>query len=327
MIKYYESDSFDPYFNLAAEEYLFEHKGKYEKIVMLWQNDNTIVIGRYQNTISEVIMPKVRELNVNVVRRNSGGGAVYHGKGNLNYSIITDKDDGVIRFEKFLQPIINVLESYGLNAEYTSRNDLMIDGYKISGSSQLIKDKKLLHHGTLLISENLDILKELLRGKSKDIISSCNKSNPSKVINVSDVLGRRIDIEEMKKKICLELCDGKSVVRSFFSDTDLESINSLADTKYRTNEWNFSASPDYTMRKKRKFGGGTVELFLTVTKGIIKKIVFNGDFFCAYELDRLEKAMEGLAVDKLLRENLEKIEAGKYIYGVTAEDIAGLILE
>ena len=238
-----------------------------------------------------------------------------------------DQHANELRFAEYLQPIILALKKYNVNVSFTSRNDLMVNGYKISGSAQFIKNENILHHGTFLINENLKVLQEVLSPKKKGISSIGNKSNPSKVTNFSTVVGELIDIEEIKALFRNAFCNEKAFLQIELSNLDLKQIDKLVKTKYKTWEWNYGVSPDFSIKRKKRMTGGTVEVMMNVVHSQIQDIRFYGDFFCAKDISVLESEMIGVRVDQSLYERLNELGAGSYIYGVTADDLAKLILE
>lgn len=184
---YVKSNSTKPQFNLALEEYVFEHLDEYGEIFMLWQNEPSIIVGKHQNTIEEINTKYVKENNINVVRRLSGGGAVYHDLGNLNYTIIS-KDEGSkgFDFKTFSQPVIDVLADLGIRAEFTGRNDIVIGDQKFCGNAQYMKKGKVLHHGAILFDTELDVLGKSLKVSKDKIASKGVKSVRSRVTNIKD---------------------------------------------------------------------------------------------------------------------------------------------
>ena len=177
-----ESDCHDPYFNLAMEQYVFDRLPREEDYFMLWPNENTIVVGKYQNTAAEVNASFVREHKIPVARRLSGGGAVYHDLGNINYTFITDAQKGSrLNFEKFCRPLVRVLQSLGVPAQVSGRNDVTIEGMKCSGSSQYIREGRIMHHGTILFDSDLDVLGKALIVPEDKIVSKGVASVRSRV--------------------------------------------------------------------------------------------------------------------------------------------------
>lgn len=193
------NESKDPHFNLALEEYVFYNFDPNEEYVILWQNEPSVIIGRNQNTIEEINAKFIKEHNINVVRRMSGGGAVYHDLGNLNYTFIINSDKDVIsNFKKFTEPIVSALAKLGVKAEFSGRNDITIDGKKFSGNAQHYANNRLLHHGTILFNSDLAVVQEALNVKIDKLKSKGVKSVRSRVTNVYPYLKEKLLLKSLK---------------------------------------------------------------------------------------------------------------------------------
>ena len=318
-MKLIKLSSTSPYFNLAAEEY-FLKKDTEDKLI-LWQNYNTIVIGRNQSTFTEINLSRAEELKVNIVRRMSGGGTVYHDSGNLNYTYITRSDgDDFLNFKKFTQPVIDVLQSIGVNATLSGRNDMLIDGRKFSGNAQYVYKDMLLHHGTLMFFTNTDILSEVLNVNELKIKSKGIASVKSRVTNISKYSDISID------RFCKLLFDKTEGEYYELSPEDLESIEKLQKEKYETWEWNFGYSPKHSFKNEKLFPCGIVSVSLDAKDGKITDIKFSGDFFGKHDIAEVEQALAGVrhSYNDLLA-ILGTIHIDNYFAGLSAEDIAGLI--
>ena len=318
---YIYNTSTDPYFNMACEEYLL--KCFFEDVFMLWQNDNTIVIGKNQNTLSEINYSFVKENNINVVRRLSGGGAVYHDKGNINFTYITDYDrDFFSDFDFFTNPVIDTLKDLGIKAQLQGRNDISIEGLKFSGNSQVVKGGRILHHGTIMLDVNLDILSKGLFIKKEKIESKGIKSVKKRVTNINDYLKEKITPLEFIRLLSNNFKKNNQGVKDYtFTDSDVQFIEKLAEDKYRTWEWNFGKSPNYNITKNISFPGGNIELYMSVEKGIIREFDIYGDFFGEGDIKDLCDALVGLPhnYDVLLKVFTEK-HLEKYIYSLNDID-------
>jgi len=284
----------NPYFNLAAEEYVL--KEFQEECFMLWRNEPSIIVGKNQNTLAEINLDYVRQHKIPVVRRLSGGGAVFHDLGNLNFTFIVNEDvSSFSDFKRFTQPIIDVLRKLSVNAEFSGRNDITIDGKKISGNAQYYYKNRILHHGTLLFSSSITDLSAALKVRPVKFEDKGVKSVSKRVTNISEHLKEPITIEQFIDLIMnhiREQTGGREMYE--FTQEDIKKIEKLVKEKYSTWEWNFGTSPDYSFKNKKKFTGGTVEVNLNVEKGIIKDIKIYGDFFGKYDVSEVENLLKGV---------------------------------
>lgn len=316
---YLESKSHDPYFNLALEEYVFEKLDQKEEYFMLWQNDNTIVVGKYQNTAQEINQDFVDENHIRVARRLSGGGAVYHDKGNLNFTFIVSEEGHGLQFRQFIEPVIHALAKLGIRAEFTGRNDITIDGKKISGNSQYVKRGRIMHHGCILVDSNLTNVSEALRPKEAKFESKSAKSVAARVTTINACSPEEITVEKFKKVLAEEVLKESGTREYELSAEDLTAIHKLADEKYRTWEWNYGKSGNYNYQKSQRYDFGTVEISATVREGILQEVRIYGDFFGNGEIEDLEAALQGEALDENLADRIEKkIDVEHYIHGMTA---------
>lgn len=319
---YLESKSHDPYFNLALEEYVFEKLDQNEEYFMLWQNDNTIVVGKYQNTAQEINQDFVDENHIRVARRLSGGGAVYHDKGNLNFTFIVSEEGHGLQFRQFIEPVIRALAKLGIRAEFTGRNDITIDGKKISGNSQYVKRGRIMHHGCILVDSNLTNVSEALRPKEAKFESKSAKSVAARVTTINACSPEEITVERFKKVLAEEVLKGSGTKEYELSAEDLAAIHKIADEKYRTWEWNYGKSGNYNYQKSQRYDFGTVEISATVREGILQEVRIYGDFFGNGEIEDLENALQGEALDENFAARIEKkIDVEHYIHGMTATQL------
>ena len=283
-MKFIQNRITDPYLNLALEEYLLRHV-PFESC-MLWQNRASVVIGKHQNALGEVNAPFVWRKNIPVIRRLSGGGTVFHGPGNLNFTLIREGQPGkLIDFKKHTQPVIDFLNELGVSASFEGKNDIRVNGLKISGNAEHVFKNRVLHHGTLLFDSDLNELNEAIRVIPGRYVDKSVQSVRSRVANVSDFLPEPISFGDFKSKLELYL-------KSFFqqelqkkdrdfdisdhhlSDEQIGTVREIAREKYATWEWNYGYSPDYTFSGSNRIGEDEVRLRLIVKKGIIRKAEF-----------------------------------------------------
>ena len=322
---YLESPSRDPYFNLALEEYVFERMDKSKSYFLLWQNDNTIVVGKYQNTAEEIDQAYVDAHHIRVARRLSGGGAVYHDRGNLNFTFIVDRADAPgLNFKVFVRPVVEALARFGVHAAFTGRNDLTIDGMKFSGNAQYARRGRLLHHGCIMLDSNLTSVADALRVKEAKFDSKAVKSVRSRVTTINAHAPAPISMEDFKGALKECAMASGELEPCTLTEEDLAAIRKLRDEKYATWAWNYGFSPAYDMRREMKFPAGLVTAHLSAEGGKIKAVRFYGDFFGG-ELGELEGAMAGLPLDGHLTEALEALRVGDYMSGITAEELSRLL--
>ncbi|MTK10589.1 MAG: lipoate--protein ligase [Clostridiaceae bacterium] len=322
-MKYILSNSFNPYFNLALEEYIFKTVGMQEDFIILWQNENTIVIGRHQNTIEEINANFAQENNIKVVRRITGGGAVYHDLGNLNFSFITGYDkNNMIDYKKYTIPVINALKKLGVDAELSGRNDLTIDGKKFSGNAQSMHKGRILHHGTLLFDSNLDIIGKGLNVQLDKIQSKGIKSVRSRVTNIKDYLREGTDVNGFKELLLKNLFENNILEEYHLSENDLVSITKLKESKYDTWEWNYGKSPKFNFKNSKRFANGKLEVLLNVNSGLINECKIYGDFLALCSVDELEEKLRGIRYEKSAIEYiLSSVNLTQYFGNITLDEI------
>lgn len=289
---YLETGSQDPFYNLAFEEYVLTHRVEGDYLI-LWQNDNTIVIGQNQNAEAEINRSFVETHGIHVVRRMTGGGAVYHDMGNLNYSFITDGGDpGQLSMAAFTRPVVEALQALGLAAESSGRNDILVNGKKVSGTAQRLARGRILHHGTLLFDSNSDMVAGALHADPEKFRSKSVKSVRSRIGNIRDALGQDMELQDFWNYLKSALArDG--FLPGSLTAAELEGVMDLKKSKYDTWEWNFGRSPKFDLVNKQRFPGGTLEIGLRVESGHIAEAAFYGDFLSVTSLEPLRQALQG----------------------------------
>ncbi len=291
-VHYLETGSTDPAYNLAFEEYVLTHRrdGAY---LLLWQNDNTIVVGRNQNTAQEIDRAFVEQHHIRVVRRGTGGGAVYHDMGNLNYSFITDAGDAErMAMERFTRPIVAALQGLGLQAEASGRNDILVEGRKVSGTAQRLTDGRILHHGTLLFDSRPEMVAGALRADPAKFRSKGAKSVRSRIGNIRDFLPEDMTLPAFWDYLKRQLA-GDGLVQDALTAEELAAVRQLKAEKYDTWEWTYGRSPGFDMVNRDYFPGGRLEIGLSVSGGRLTAVQFYGDFLSITDTTPLAQALVG----------------------------------
>lgn len=314
----------DPYLNLAAEEYLLHNFS--EPVFRLWRNDPCVVIGRNQNALAEIDIDYVKANGIKVVRRLSGGGAVFHDLGNVNFTFIESRREGEDTsdmFRRFTAPILDAMNNLGIDARLEGRNDLTISGRKFSGNALCIEHGRVLQHGTLLFSASMNSLAGALRNRAVKYSDKAVKSNISRVTNISSHLKTPMD--------CLQFMEylggfiGRDTPRYSYTDADLAAIGKLAAEKYSTDVWNFSASPRYTFSNCAKLSCGLVEISFDVSKGIITRLAVSGDFFFIRPIEEFCEKMTGCEhLREKIAGRISAIGPGDYFGKVSCEELTSM---
>lgn len=325
---YIKNDDNRPQFNLALEQYVFENLDQFDEIFLLWINEPSIIVGKNQNTIQEINLDYIKENNINVVRRLSGGGAVYHDYGNLNYTIISkSKNTSAFNFEAFSQPVIEVLADLGIKAEFTGRNDITIDGQKFCGNAQYMRKDRVLHHGAMLFDTDLTVLGNALKVSKDKIASKGIKSVRSRVTNIIDHLEEKITIEDFKELLLNHMFKGMGIEEYKLTEKDYKNINKLMEKRYNTWEWNFGESPKFNIEKSRRYPAGKIETKIDVKDGIIKSMKIYGDFFGGGEISVVEDKFKGVKYkEDEIEKILDEIDIGYYFTKITKEELLDCII-
>lgn len=325
-MKYIESNRRNPYFNLALEEYVFDCLPRDESYFMLWQNTNTIVIGKYQNTVEEINQEYVDANGISVARRLSGGGAVYHDAGNLNFTfVVDDKDVSDFNFKVFVIPIINTLKRFGVEARFNGRNDITIGDKKFSGNSQYVKRGRVLHHGCIMLDSNLANVADALQVKEAKFTSKNAKSVRSRVTTINANAPAPISMEAFKNALKEEILGDGDLKPYELTERDLAKIEEIQREKYETWEWNYGKAAAYTMVREEKFPAGLVTVHMEAQDGRISELRLYGDFFGNGEIQDVEKALKGAALDESLEKLLEELHLSYYMSGISASQLSRLI--
>lgn len=324
----------DPRVNLAIETYLLQNMPLDEPILLFYINEPSIIIGRNQNTIEEINKEYVDEKGIHVVRRLSGGGAVYHDTGNLNFSFIMPDDSNSFRdFKKLTEPIVEALHKLGIEgAQLKGRNDLVIDDKKFSGNAMYSTNGRMFAHGTLMFDSDIEEVVKALKVKKDKIESKGIKSIRSRVTNIKDYLPtekQTMSTEDFRQAILLQIFGVESedqINTHELNEEDWKVINQISDEYYRNWDWNYGRSPEFNLERQKRFPIGSVEVRLDVANGLIEKAKVFGDFFGLGEIKDVEEQLIGTRYEKqALIEVIEKIDLTHYFGNITKDEFLELI--
>jgi len=329
MIYYIESKETNPYRNLALEQFVFDRLERHHSYFMLWQNHNSIIVGKHQNTQEEINAEFVKEMNISVARRLSGGGAVYHDLGNLNFTFITDADNSRgIDFSVFCEPISRALRSLGAPVEISGRNDMTVEGKKFSGNAQYIKEGRVMHHGTILYDSDMSVLARALKPREDKIESKGIKSVQSRVTNIRPYMKDRLAVTEFWAAL-RDYMIGAFDMKGYALDAGQNAaVEELREKVYSQWSWNYGKSPPYTIRRTRRIEGcGNMEILLDIGRGgIIKNIAFYGDFFARQDPAGLAEKLMGHHLDyEELKTLLADADVSQYFHGLDSDSLLKLL--
>ncbi len=317
-----------PYYNMALEEHLMTSAACTDDYCFFYVHTPSIIVGRFQNTLEEINADAVKAQRLHVARRISGGGAVYHDEGNLNFSfVVQDPHASVTGFERFTQPLLDTLRSLNIDAQLSGRNDILIDEKKISGNAQCRKNGRLLQHGTILFDSNLESLVRALNPGELKLSSNAVKSIRSRVTNVADHLHGALSLSDFRALLLSRISETYPLAHHTLSASTCNAVEALVKSKFGTWDWNYSRSPRFAFSNKKKFSFGIVDARLNVRQGFITELALYGDFFAAKDIGPLVEQLIGTPyTQQALLPRLKALRADTYIIGMTSEQLSELIL-
>ncbi|MHA2622721.1 lipoate--protein ligase [Streptococcus agalactiae] len=329
-MKYIVNTSNDPAYNVALEAYAFQKLTDIDEIFILWINEPAIIIGRHQNTIQEINKDFIDKNGIHVVRRLSGGGAVYHDLNNLNYTIISNNtQEGAFDFQTFSKPVIDTLAKLGVKAEFTGRNDLEINGQKFAGNAQAYYKGRMMHHGCLLFDVDMSVLGQALKVSKDKIESKGIKSVRARVTNIVDHLSDKITVQEFSDAILAQMKEEYPEMDEYvLSDAELSEIQAMRDNQFATWDWTYGKAPEYTIERGVRYPAGKITTYANVENSTIKSVKIFGDFFGVKPVDDIEKMLEGVRYDyKDVLAALKTVDTSQYFSRMTPEEITKAIVD
>ncbi|WP_454919916.1 lipoate--protein ligase [Abiotrophia defectiva] len=326
-------NNYDASLNIALETYLVENRLVDEPILLFYINDPSIIVGRNQNTIEEVNQAYVEEKGIRVVRRMSGGGAVYHDRGNFSFCFIKDDDGSFRDFASFTQPVIEALHKMGAKgAELKGRNDLLIEDKKFSGNAMYAKNGRMTAHGTILFDADLDEVTKALKPRKEKFESKGIKSVRSRVTNIKPYVlpeYQKLTTEEFRDLLLLEIfgVERREQVKELkLTDEDWNKVRAIQAERFGNWDWNYGQSPAFAIQMSQKFPFGFVDFRFNVEQGVIKEVKVYGDFFGLGDISDVEDALVGVRFEReAVKQVFENLDFNKYFGRVTSEEILALI--
>lgn len=316
----------DPRVNLAIEEHLLRNWNTSEPILFFYINEPSVIIGRNQNTLEEIDPDYIERKGIHVVRRLSGGGAVYHDLGNLNFSFITPDKEGLHQFKTFTDPVIQVLATLGVKAELRGKSDIFAEGKKISGNAQYSSAGRMFSHGTLLFDTDLEVMLKALNPRQVRIESKAVQSVRNFVTNIRELLAQKVTIHDLRSAILDGIFDGGEIDSLPLMATDWHQIKQISADRYQQWDWNFGRSPRFNVQKSNHLAAGKFDVRIEVEKGRIETIKFYGDFSGIHKVAELEAQLAGVRYERsALKMALEKVDVIQYLGEISREEVLSLL--
>ena len=321
-MRYLKNPSTNPYYNMAFDEYCLESLPIDEPVFFLWQNRPAVIVGYNQEVNTEVNLDYLKEKGIDLVRRVTGGGAVYHDLENLNYTIVGRSEDLERDYPEYAALMMKALQALGVPATLSGRNDILVEGKKVSGFAKRVCKNRLMVHGTLMYNVDVDVLTHVLNPSTTKLQSKGIASVRSRVTNLCNYLPELSDIQAFKNRLEEILSNNYSDAEYKLSEADLAHIQRLTDEKFATWEWNYGRSPKATLVHSARLACGTVELHLTLAENRIASCRFGGDFLGNLPASDVEKALTGIPYEiNEIRKCLSKIEINRYFDRVLVDDL------
>lgn len=313
----------DPVFNMAFDEFCLEKLELDEPVFYLWQNRPSVILGYNQEVNTEVNLDYLKREGILLARRVTGGGAVYHDLGNLNYTIVGRSDNLERDYPQYARMMMDALRTLGVPAELSGRNDILVEGRKVSGFAKRVCKDRLMVHGTLMFRVDMERLTHVLTPPATKLQSKGIASVRSRVANLSDFLPAMESVETFAQQLEEILSNGYADKEYVLPDNALELVRRLAEEKFGTDEWIYGRSPRATMEKNVRMACGNVGIHLQVSGNRIVSCRFSGDFMGNLPVAALESGLEGVVYDyESVCGKLEQLEVQRYFDGVSADEMA-----
>lgn len=328
-MKYIVNTSNNPAYNVALEAYAFKELQSEDELFILWINEPAIIIGKHQNAVQEINKEYTDANGIHVVRRLSGGGAVYHDLNNLNYTIISNKsEEGAFDFKTFSQPVIETLADLGVKAEFTGRNDLEIDGKKFCGNAQAYYKGRMMHHGCLLFDVDMTVLGNALKVSKDKIESKGVKSVRARVTNILSELPEKITVNDFADKILDKMKEHYPDMTEYvLSENELAKIQQSYEEQFSTWDWTYGKSPEYTVERSVRYPAGKITSYIQAENSIITDLKIYGDFFGIGDVSDIEELLIGTRYEYAdVLEKLQSIDTTHYFSRMTVEEVAKAIV-
>lgn len=328
-MKYIVNTSNNPAYNIALEAYAFKELQSEDELFILWINEPAIIIGKHQNAVQEINKEYTDANGIHVVRRLSGGGAVYHDLNNLNYTIISNKsEEGAFDFKTFSQPVIETLADLGVTAEFTGRNDLEIDGKKFCGNAQAYYKGRMMHHGCLLFDVDMTVLGNALKVSKDKIESKGVKSVRARVTNILNELPEKITVNEFADKILDKMKEHYPDMTEYvLSEDELAKIQKSYEEQFSTWDWTYGKAPEYTVERSVRYPAGKITSYIKTENSVIEGLKIYGDFFGIGDVSDIEQLLIGTRYEYTdILEKLQSIDTTHYFSRMTTEEVAKAIV-
>ena len=326
-MRYLKNPSTNPYYNMAFDEYCLESLPIDEPVFFLWQNRPAVIVGFNQEVNTEVNLDYLKENGIDLVRRVTGGGAVYHDLENLNYTIVGRSEDLERDYPEYASLLAKALQTLGVPATLSGRNDILVEGRKVSGFAKRVCKNRLMVHGTLMYNVDVDVLTHVLNPSTTKLQSKGIASVRSRVANLCEYLPEIPNIQTFSQRLEEILSNNYTDTEYQLTETDLANIQRLTDKKFATWEWNYGRSPKATLVHSARLACGTVEIHLTLAENRIASCRFGGDFLGNLPASDVEKALTGSPYEITeIRKCLSKIEISRYFDRVLVDDLLEMMV-